>query len=651
MNEELKIIISASVDKLKSGVESAKKEVSKLQDKFKEAAKTIKKDLETAAAGATNITKKIAGGVAALGAALVGAAVGTEEYRNQQAQLKTAFEEAGASAETATETYNGLYRVLGDGGQAQEAAQHLAKLTNEEKALNEWTNICQGVFATFGASLPIEGLTEAVNHTAKLGEVQGSLADALEWSGISVDAYNEQLAACNTEAEREKLIRETLSGLYSEAAATYEANNAQILAQRDAQAALQEKLAAVGEAIAPVITAFTTFAAEVLEKVSPIIQNLAEQYLPLLKEWLEKAAEAVGKVITWVVDNWELISTIATVILSVVAAFTALDVAMKVVNAAMALFSANPIVLAIGAVIAIFVLLWTKCEGFREFWQNLWAKAKELFNGFVEAIKPLITAIVGAFKEAWELIKVVWDLVKPYFETIWNNIKIVFGVVKDVLGGFFKAAWDNIKVVWGVAVSFFTAIWNTIKGVFAVVKNVLSGNFKDAWEAIKGIFSSWGSFFTGLWNSVKQIFSNVAQAIGNAISSTVKGAVNAVLNTAAGIINGFISAINLAIGIINAIPGVNIRKLNKLEVPQLAKGGVVDSATLAVIGEQGKEMVMPLENNLQYLDKLAAMLSSRMGGGSRPIVLQIDGKTFAQTTLDSINNLTRQTGKLGLTLV
>ncbi len=88
--------------------------------------------------------------------------------------------------------------------------------------MSEWTTICEGVYATFGASLPIEGLTEAANETAKVGTVTGTLADALNWAGISEDAFNEKLAACNTEAEREALIRQTLNGAYAEAAAGYE---------------------------------------------------------------------------------------------------------------------------------------------------------------------------------------------------------------------------------------------------------------------------------------------------------------------------------------------------------------------------------------------------------------------------------------------
>ena len=209
MNEELKIIISAEVAKLKQGMEEAKGKVKSFQQQVKDAAQQADENWKNIGAGISNAATTMGVGIAAAGAALLALGASTEEYRNQQAQLITAFETAGASAETAKETYNELYRVLGDGGQAQEAAQHLAKLTTEEKALNEWTTICQGVYATFGASLPIEGLTEAANEPAKVGTLTGSLADALNWAGINEDAFQASLDACNTEAEREALIRET----------------------------------------------------------------------------------------------------------------------------------------------------------------------------------------------------------------------------------------------------------------------------------------------------------------------------------------------------------------------------------------------------------------------------------------------------------
>lgn len=661
MSEELKVIISAEVSKLKQGIENAKQQVNKLQNKFKEASKTIKEDLAKAGESASNVATKIGAGFAAIGASLVAAAASTEEYRNQQAQLITAFEAAGASAETAKETYNGLYRVLGDGGQAQEAAQHLAKLGTTQENLQEITHSLQGVYSVFGASLPLEGLAEGINHTVKLGEVQGSLADALEWSGISTDSFNEKLAACNSEAEREKLIRETLTGLYGEAADKYEKNNAQVLAQRDAQAKLQETLAKVGEAIAPVITAFTSLAADALAKLTPIITQLAEKYMPKLQEILTKVGEAIGVVINWVVNNWELISTIATVVLSIVAAFTALNAAMKVASAVSALFSMNPIVLAIGAVIAIIVLCVKHWDDIKEAGakalegiKKAWDKAGQWFKGVVDKIKQAFSNIGEWFRtlftNAWEGIKSAWGSVKQWFSNLWNNIKNVFSPVINFYKTTFTNAWNAIKSAWGVVVSWFSNIWASITGVFSAVGSWFGNIFTTAWNNIRNAFSSITGFFTGIWENIKSIFSRVGTAIADGIKGAVSSAVNSILRTAANIINGFISAINFAIGIINKIPGVNISKLNKLDVPQMAKGGIVDSATLAVVGEQGKEAVVPLENNLQWLDKLAGMLNDRMGGGTQPIVLMVDGKVFAQTAVSSINQLTRQTGTLGLVM-
>jgi hypothetical protein len=132
---------------------------------------------------------------------------------------------------------------------AVEAAGHLAKLTTNEKELSEWTTICEGVYATFGDSLPIEGLTEAANETAKVGQLTGSLADALNWAGVNEDEFNAKLAACNTEAEREALIRETLTGLYDDAAANYEKNAAGLLAQQEAEAKMADATAELGEAL------------------------------------------------------------------------------------------------------------------------------------------------------------------------------------------------------------------------------------------------------------------------------------------------------------------------------------------------------------------------------------------------------------------
>lgn len=709
MNEELKVIISAETKKLKDGVSQAKKEITGFSEETKKKVKEASEEFKKYGDAVQKGLKVAAGAIVAAGTALLALGASTAEYRNQQAQLVTAFEAAGSSAEAAKSTYNDLYRVLGDTGQAQEAAAHLAKITNNQKDLKEWTTICQGVYATFGDSLPIEGLTEAANETIKTGQVTGVLADALNWAGISEDEFNKKLEKCNTEAEREKLIRETLNGTYRDAAERYETNNQAILAQNEAQTKLNDAMAKLGEIVAPINTMLVELAAQVLSTLTPYIEEFAANHLPAIKEALAGVAEKIGAVISWIVDNWGLVSTLATIILGIAAALSVVSTVMGVVNAVMAASPVTWVVLGIVAAIAALVAIITVCsqhwdaikaaaataiEGIKAAWgavaewfggivegirnafagigewlanlfvgawngiQKAWGGVKEWFTKIWEGIKSVYSTVATwfttLFTNAWQGIQNAWNSVLNWFSNLWNGIKNIYNVVATWFSNIFKSAWNGIQSAWGSVKSWFSGIWDGIRGIFSAVGSWFSGIFTSAVNGIKNVFSGITGFFSGIWNSIKTIFSNVGTAIATGIKGAVSTAVNKVLSVACNIINGFIKAINFAIDIINAIPGVNIGRVQELSVPTMAKGGVVDSATLAMIGEQGKEAVVPLENNLGWLNKLADMLNERMGesdSGRKNIILQVDGKTFAQTSIDSINQLTRQTGSLGLALM
>ena len=163
---EIKVLITAEIEKLKAELEKAQKEVNSFGNKAKKAFKTFQDGIDKGADVAKKAFAAVGAAIVGVGTALLAIEDSTREYRQEQAKLQSAFESAGGSAAQATQTYNDLYRVLGDEGQTVEAANHLAKLTTGQKELSEWTNICQGVYATFGASLPIESLTEAANETA-----------------------------------------------------------------------------------------------------------------------------------------------------------------------------------------------------------------------------------------------------------------------------------------------------------------------------------------------------------------------------------------------------------------------------------------------------------------------------------------------------
>lgn len=214
--------------------------------------------------------------IVAAGAAFLGLAEETREARENMGKLETSFTTAGHSAEDAKNTYTELYGVLGDDGQATEAAAHLAKLTTNEKELSDWTNICTGVYATFGDSLPIEGLTEAANETAKTGAITGNLADALNWAGVSEDDFQAKLDACTSEQERQALITSTLNGLYSEAANKYREVNGDIIDAQKATANLNNAMAELGAIAEPIITRLKQLAAELLQQITPFVALIGE---------------------------------------------------------------------------------------------------------------------------------------------------------------------------------------------------------------------------------------------------------------------------------------------------------------------------------------------------------------------------------------
>lgn len=261
------------------------------------------------------------------------------------------------------------------------------------------------------------------------------------------------------------------------------------------------------------------------------------------------------------------------------------------------------IVAAIMAVVAIITILWNECEGFRNF-----------IKAAIDFIVNLFWTVVNFVKNNWQALLLM--LVNPF-------------------AGAFKLIYDNCE-------GFRNIVDNTVKAV--------KGFFAKLWEDIKNIFSGVGTFFTNVFSGIVSVFKNIGKTVADTISGAVKGAINKVLSTAANIINGFISAINFAIGVINAIPGVSIKTLSKLEVPKLAKGGIVGSATLAQIGEAGKEAVLPLENNTQWMDVLADKIASRNGAPSK-IVLQLDGKELGWANINSINQITKQTGELQLAII
>lgn len=239
-------------------------EITEKQNKNSEAISKTKGQI----AGTIGTVTTLAGSFFALDAA-------TEEYRNNQAKLNTAFQAAGLSTDAAKQAYAGFYKILGDDDTATEASQLLAKLARSEADVSKWTDIAAGVYGTFGDSLPIEGLIESANETARTGTITGSFADAINWAskegetfGVTLkentkaneewnkaveacesaeDYFNLALQSCGSEAERNQLIMDTLQGTYQDATNAFKENNKQIIQNRQAQVVWNDILGKTGQ--------------------------------------------------------------------------------------------------------------------------------------------------------------------------------------------------------------------------------------------------------------------------------------------------------------------------------------------------------------------------------------------------------------------
>ena len=1001
LNIQIKASVQQAVDNInkvkkdlkgigKEGGSSAKgiDKVTKSLNDVKKASNQAKQGVEKAMGGIKKSVQSVLKTVASFALAAASLSEGIE-FGKLQGKLNAAFQSAGSSAAQATKTFKELYRFLGDSDRAVETAQNLARITTNEKDLAEWTKILQGVYATMGDAIPVETLAESVNETAQVAKVTGTLADALNWMGISEDAVNNQLATMNTAHEREAYLRSLLNGLYSNAAIIYEHNSKAMLDYNQAQANLKIQLADVATKIMPLITAFSNMAAVVLGVLKPAIEVIVQviatlcQWIITAINWLgaffgifsdgkasvsntnnsiNKATQNMnnyagaiggaaaaakelkkqtmgfdelnivqsptaigggggggGSVATPNVDipkiempnfddfnkgledskkkvqgllvplgliagamyalaNWEPITN------AIIKATNSVGKLFKSTNRLKALLGSIPGVLSIiaglyltitnysdawvngmdasnligtltgiglviggvaslfgglaGAVAGVFGSIGILILSLHDMSENganvanvigtiigiLGTLASVLFitsgkfaDFITSAIKPgniafaamvagvvllvkslidiaengvnaknvimliisvlmilvpliyavntalelnpvvaVITAIVGLIAvvgllvEAFtkerdgikdtktakeDLKKATEDLnnaTNSYVNAVDNaenaqkklaeaeekagiSGKELFDQVAagtldykdmtDTQREVYKAYLDNEKAQKDLKESteelrkakkaetqasienqlalskegnhyedFKATVVDAYKSgkisaeeardyISRAMANMsddsrktfvedLPSNLKSGLNPSK--YETWGKrlkdWFKNLWNDFGNLVKGWGIKIGEFFAGAIKSAINGVISFIERKINSAIDLINGAIRLINLIPGVNIGRIGRLNLPRLAKGGIIDSATIAMVGEQGKEAVVPLENNTEWMDKLADRLAAKMASPTR-VSLNVDGKELGWATINSINNITKQSGNLPLAVM
>jgi phage-related protein len=566
--------------KMQTNLNNTKAEMVKIQKEIDDTSDKLKKskiDWESVGDTVGKVGKAIGAGVAAMGAA-IGAAAGaflglaesTREARENMGKLETGFTTAGHSAEDAKNTYTELYGILGDDGQATEAAAHLAKLTNNEKELSDWTNICTGVYATFGDSLPIEGLTEAANETAKTGAITGNLADALNWAGVSEDEFQAKLDACSSEQERQALITETLNGLYSDAAKKYREVNGDIIDAQKATASLNSAMAELGAIAEPIVTKLKQLAADLLQQITPFVELIgnglvgaltgaegaAQQFTDGLLGMVTFAIQKLTEMLpTFINFAFQMIANIATgiaqalptLVPSLVQLVTdivqvlidniplLIDAALQLVTGlAQGIINAIPVLVA-----ALPTLITSLIDGLLSAIPQIIQAGIDLLTSLITALPEIITTIVAAIPEIINgiitalleniplIIQAGIDLLVALIQALPQIITTIVQAIPQIISGIVNALVQNIPQIIQAGVQLFVAIIQNLPTIIVeivkAVPQIVSGIVSAFGSLVGEMVNAGANLLHGLWEGISSAASWLWEKVTGWASSLVDG--------------------------------------------------------------------------------------------------------------------------------
>lgn len=445
----------------------------------------------------------------------------TREFRQDMATLETAYDKAGFSAETATDTWKDLYAIFGEDDRAVEAANNIARMADSQADLQQWTKITTGIWGTYQDAISVESLAEAAGESAKVGTVTGALADALNWSSEAAsmfadymggdvvtaeDAFNVALSKCSSEQERQALITNTLTKLYGSAAEKYEETAGSIMDANKATADYSLNMAELGARIEPVTTSVQVGLNKILSKILELTANtdmqaMADSISNAFDGFINNVMPKIIDGLTWLKDNkdtimagvvgigsafaaWKVVGIVSAAVRAVKKFSTALSGTKTVMGALNVVMKANPIGIIITLVVGLvsaFIYLWNTSESFRGFWIGLW-------NGIVSAVSFAVSTVKNVMVS-------VWSTLVSIISAIWNGILNALNSI-----------WNTIKTA---ALSFVSWVISTISSGWSALTGILTAPFR----ALFGVIDSAKSKISGLISSAKGIGSKVVGLI------------------------------------------------------------------------------------------------------------------------------------------
>lgn len=504
-----------TVNKLETQINNTRAEMNRMEKEMREIGRTADSmgdELQQAGRDADEAGNSfrdaflggaMAGAVQSMVSGISGLVESTAEYRKIMGTLETSGERAGYTAEQTAETYNQLYGVIGDNQAAATTAANLQALNLKQEQLKKMTEGAIGAWAKYGDSIPIDGLSEAINETVKAGKVTGTFADVLNWAGTSEDAFNAKLEACSSQSERVNLVLEELAnqGLM-DTAEGWRQNNAEILAANEATAKLEATTGRLGTMLSPIVTSLK----EALNTILSTVLDLVAEGNPLVSMITGvSTALAMMGLATFITQGTVVVDMIG----KMKTAFEALTLAMK----------ANPILLVVSllaGLVAALVTAYQTNDTFRMKVDETWLMLKESLFNAIETVKGYIDGLYQKFVSFIQwlsgLKKDMQRIGKDIMLGLWNGIQEKLEWVKQKV----KAAVDAIKKMFTGITGFDTH--SPSKWSEGVAGNVLKG-IVNKFKSDTSAATAAGDVVEGMKSRMQNSLRSVSDSMASVVST------------------------------------------------------------------------------------------------------------------------------------
>lgn len=583
---------------------------------------------------ATNAIQSVINGIGNVISALGELPEATKEYRSMMAKLEGSTKTFGYSVDFSKEQFDNFYSYLGDNQMATNAITNLMGIGTSTESISSIAEGAIGVWATYGDSIPIESLTEAINETITVGKVTGTMADTINWAKVSQDelsqalsgnskaqkafnqaiadgeavedAFNAALATTTDTQERADIVAQFLNSTYGESKSTYDEMTGSIQDAQTAQNNLQDTQAKLAEAVEPVQTAFTNLKTQALELLLPIVEKISQLFQDLGK-WMEEnpaKAEILKGALIGIATALGILAgalAISNLITMVQKAFALLNVTML----------ANPIVLIVAAIaglVAAFIYLWNNCESFREFWINLWDNIKNIVSSAIDFVVKWFNKIVNFVKENWQGLLLL--IVNPFagaFKLLYDNCE-----------GFRNFVDKWIKKIKDFFVNGFNTIKEKVVSTFSNLKNNVVNTATNLKNGVVNTIQNIKDGVVSRFNSIKDTATSIFNKVKTAITSPIEKArdvVKGVVDKIKGFFNFNVSLPKIKLPHFSISPkGWKMGDLLEGSIPKLgiewyAKGAILKKPTIfgtngnnvMVGGEAGTEAIAPISELLKYV--------------------------------------------------